>query len=322
MFLVCGEALFDVFAESGKVAADASSLGMEAVAGGSPFNVAIGLARLECESALLTGLADDLLGQRLRAILAREQVETGFLATIEEAATTLAMVGLDERGSPHYVFYNAQGADRQLTARHLPTLDERIHGIHVGSYSLVVSPTAETLETLVARESSRRLITLDPNVRLKIEPDLSRWRERLGVMAQHAHVIKVSEEDLVSLYEASPESVIRGWLDGPNCSLVVLTRGEQGVCAFTRGGDVIELPARRVEVVDTVGAGDTFQAALICWLEEHDCATPTGVASLGRESLETLLGFASRASALTCTRRGPDLPRRAELQGSEFGEEI
>ncbi|RKR06863.1 fructokinase [Kushneria sinocarnis] len=317
MFLVCGEALFDVFAESGRVAPDASSLGMEAVAGGSPFNVAIGLARLECESALLTGLADDLLGERLRAVLGREQVSTEFLATIDDAATTLAMVGLDERGSPHYVFYNARGADRQLTRQHLPALDERIRGIHVGSYSLVVSPTAETLEALVTGENERRLITLDPNVRLKIEPDLARWRERLAVMTRHAHMIKVSEEDLESLYDDAPEEVIRGWLAGPSCALVILTRGERGVCAFTRAGDTVELPARRVEVVDTVGAGDTFQAALICWLEEHERATPAGVAGLDRSAIEAMLDFASRASALTCTRRGPDLPRRGELDGPD-----
>ncbi len=235
MFLVCGEALFDFFSDEGQVAPEAASLSFTAVAGGSPMNVAIGLARLERQSAFFTGLAQDALGERLRAVLASESVNTDFMVEIPGSATTLAMVTLDENGSPRYVFYNQCGADRMLETSHLPAACEQVHAIHVGSYALAVSPTSETLETLVARERERCLISLDPNIRLKVEPDVSRWRERIDTFAAHAHLIKISDEDLAALYpEKAPEDVIRGWL-GERCPMVIMTRGGEGVTLFMAG---------------------------------------------------------------------------------------
>lgn len=312
MFLVCGEALFDFFADPKAADSDSSSLGFEAVAGGSPFNVAIGLKRLGRESALFTGLSTDFLGQRLARVLAREGVSGDYLVRLDDP-TTLAMVALDAEGSPQYAFYNERGADRGLTREHLPELDDRIRGIHIGSYALVVSPTAETIQALVERESERRLISLDPNIRLKIEPDLERWRERIETLAQVAHILKVSEEDLEALYgERTPEEVAAGWLSA-RCRLVIMTRGEKGVVAFSQAHGRAQLAACPVEMVDAVGAGDTFQAALLCWLDERGLASPAGVAELTAAQIEAMLKFASAAAALTCSRRGPDLPRRAEL---------
>ncbi|GAB2793490.1 carbohydrate kinase [Halomonas shantousis] len=312
MFLVCGEALFDFFAAPGAADGDASSLEFEAVAGGSPFNVAIGLRRLGCESALFAGLSTDFLGQRLARVLAREGVSRDYLVRLDDP-TTLAMVALDAGGSPQYAFYNERGADRRLTAAHLPQLAADIRGLHVGSYSLVVSPTAETLQALVEREAEHRLISLDPNVRLQIEPDGERWRERIEALARQAHLIKVSEEDLVTLYgEHHAEAVAQGWLS-ERCQLVIMTRGGQGVTAFSRTHGRLTQAACPVEMVDAVGAGDTFQAAMLCWLDEQRLATPSGIADLSASQIEAMLRFAGRAAALTCTRRGPDLPHREEL---------
>ncbi|WP_106477698.1 carbohydrate kinase family protein [Phytohalomonas tamaricis] len=312
MFLVCGEALFDFFADPKAADSDASSLGFDAVAGGSPFNVAIGLKRLGRESALFTGLSTDFLGQRLARVLAREGVSSDYLIRLDDP-TTLAMVALDPNGSPQYAFYNDRGADRGLALEHLPELNDSVRGIHIGSYSLVVSPTAETIQALVERESERRLISLDPNIRLQIEPDLARWRERIETLAQVAHIIKVSEEDLEALYsDRASEEVAQGWLS-ERCKIVIMTRGEQGVIVFTQAHGRSHVAACQVEMVDAVGAGDTFQAALLCWLDEHDLASPAGVAELTAAQIEAMLTFASAAAALTCSRRGPDLPRRDEL---------
>ncbi|MHB0775974.1 carbohydrate kinase family protein [Halomonas sp. WWR20] len=312
MFLVCGEALFDFFAESTAADSDASSLSFEAVAGGSPFNVAIGLRRLGRDSALFTGISHDFLGQRLVRVLAREAVNGDYLVHLD-APTTLAMVALDADGSPQYAFYNDRGADRGLTPDALPHLDDDVRGIHVGSYSLVVSPTAETLQALVERESQHRLISLDPNIRLQIEPDIARWRERIEAMARMAHIIKVSEEDLETLYGGhDAQTIAAGWLS-ERCALVIMTRGAKGVKAFSATHGHSTLDACPVEMIDAVGAGDTFQAAMLCWLDEHDLASPAGVAALSAPQIEAMLSFASAAAALTCSRRGPDLPRREEL---------
>ena len=312
MFLVCGEALFDFFSDEGQIAPDASSLSFTAVAGGSPMNVAIGLSRLERQSAFFTGLAGDALGERLRAVLASESVNTDFMTEIPGSATTLAMVTLDENGSPRYVFYNQCGADRMLEPTHLPASLETVHAIHVGSYALAVSPTSETLETLVARERDRCLISLDPNIRLKVEPDVARWRERIDTFAGHAHLIKISDEDLDALYpDRVPEEVIRGWLSD-RCPMVIMTRGGEGVTLFTKDGSESFSP-EAIRVTDTVGAGDSFMAALLAWLDEQKLATPEGPGQLTQDQRRDMVEFAMRAAAHTCQQRGPDLPRRHDI---------
>jgi fructokinase len=311
MFLVCGEALFDIFTrpDSG---GSLNRLGLDAVAGGSPFNVAIGLRRLGVEAAFFAGLSSDYLGRRLRAVLDQEQVKPDYLVDFD-APTTLAMVAVGADGSPTYSFRGEGCADRQLRLEHLPELDPAVRGIHVGSFSLVVQPIADTLLALVARESHRRLISLDPNVRLNPAPDIHRWRTQVAAFAEHAHLIKVSDEDLHLLYpDIEPQQIAEAWLR-KRSQLVVVTRGSQGASVFTRHQGTWSIPACRVETVDTVGAGDTFQAALLTFLSERALDTPDGLAALPRETLDLMLRFAAQAAALTCTRVGPDLPWRHQL---------
>jgi len=311
MYLVCGEALFDFFSQPGS-AGKSNTLGFQAIAGGSPFNVAVGLRRLGVDCAFFAGLSTDYLGRRLRTVLEEEGVRADYLVDFD-APTTLAMVAVGADGSPHYSFRGEGCADRQLRLGDLPQLSDEVRGIHVGSFSLVVQPIADTLLALVARESNQRLITLDPNVRLNPAPDITRWREQISAFAEHAHIIKVSDEDLTLLYpERSPEEIAQSWL-GKRCQLVVLTRGTQGASIFTRQYGSWSIPAQTVITADTVGAGDTFQAALITFLTERQLDSPASLPSLTRETLDEMLRFAVKAAALTCTRVGPDLPYRAQL---------
>ncbi|MET0947820.1 MAG: carbohydrate kinase [Pseudomonas sp.] len=311
MYLVCGEALFDFFSQPGS-AGKSNTLGFQAIAGGSPFNVAVGLRRLGVDSGFFAGLSTDYLGRRLRTVLEEEGVRADHLVDFD-APTTLAMVAVGADGSPHYSFRGEGCADRQLRLGDLPQLSDEVRGIHVGSFSLVVQPIADTLLALVARESNQRLITLDPNVRLNPAPDITRWREQISAFAEHAHIIKVSDEDLTLLYpERSPEEIAQSWL-GKRCQLVVLTRGTQGASIFTRQYGSWSIPAQTVITADTVGAGDTFQAALITFLTERQLDSPASLPSLTRETLDEMLRFAVKAAALTCTRVGPDLPYRAQL---------
>ncbi|MEE4573624.1 carbohydrate kinase [Pseudomonas alliivorans] len=312
MFLVCGEALFDIFTRADTGSA-LNKLGFDAIAGGSPFNVAIGLRRLGVESALLAGLSTDYLGSRLRAVLEDEQVGTEHLIEFN-APTTLAMVAVGADGSPTYSFRGEGCADRQLRLEHLPRLDDKVRGIHVGSFSLVVQPIADTLLALVARESGKRLISLDPNVRLNPAPDIGRWRSQIAAFAEHAHMIKVSDEDLHLLYpDRDPETIAKGWLNR-HTHLVIVTRGTQGASIFTREHGTWSIPAKSVVTVDTVGAGDTFQAALLTFLTEQQADTPKALSEITKEMLDQMLDFAASAAALTCTRVGPDLPYRDQLR--------
>lgn len=311
MYLVCGEALFDFFSEE-DASGRASRVNYKAIAGGSPFNVAVGLRRLGVDAGLFGGVSTDFLGRRLLQVLRDEGVSEQFLVEFA-APTTLSMVAVGSDGSPQYNFRGEGCADRLLESCHLPALGDDIRGLHIGSFSLVVQPVGDTLLSLVKRESGKRLISLDPNVRLNPQPDIQLWRARIAELVQHADMIKVSDEDLHLLYpEQSPESVLQGWLQH-RCQLVFLTRGGDGASVFSRQHGHWSQPAIKVVMADTVGAGDTFQAALIAWLTEHALDSVEGLQQLSREQIDNMLSFAIRAAAMTCGKTGPDLPYRNQL---------
>ena len=310
MYLVCGEALFDFFSQPDS--AQLNKIGYQAIAGGSPFNVAVGLRRLGVDAGFFAGISTDYLGKRLAAVLEKEGVRDDFLIPFD-APTTLSMVAVGADGSPQYSFRGEGCADRLLTADQLPDLDDSVRGLHVGSFSLVVQPVADALLALVRRESGKRLITFDPNVRLNPAPSIELWRSQVAKFAEHAHLIKVSDEDLHLLYpDIDAETVAKGWLKH-NCQLVIMTRGRKGATVFTRELGHWSVPAREVETADTVGAGDTFQAALITFLTERGLDTPASLPSLDRDTLTRMLDFAVAAAAITCTRVGPDLPYRDQV---------
>ena len=311
MFLICGEALYDLFVESETPA----GLRIDARIGGSPFNVAVGLARLGRPAALLTGVSTDALGDRLAAALEAEGVETRHLARMPNP-TTLAVVALGPEGEPRYTFYGEGAADRSLTTGNLPALPDAVSCLHFGSFSLVVDPTASTLLALAEGERGRRFISLDPNVRANVEPDLSRWRREIEQFARAADLVKLSEEDLGHLDPtADPDRLAGSWLEG-GARIVVLTRGAAGAVLWTPAQRV-EHPGIAVEVVDTVGAGDAFQAALLCRLDETGrlTAQPDESRPMSEREAGSLLAFACDAAARSCTRRGADFPRRGELPG-------
>ncbi len=306
MFVVCGEALWDLFSIEGE-----QGLTFDARIGGSPFNVAVGLARLGQPSALFTGLSTDRLGERLHDALAAEGVMTDLLVR-SHRPTTLSIVDVAPDGGPAYAFYGDGAADRAIDGIELPDLGSAVWGLHAGSYSLAVEPVGSALLTLFEREAGRRLLTLDPNVRLNVEPNVAHWRERVERFVRLAAVVKVSDEDLSLLYSnEEPIAVAEHWRD-LGASLVIVTRGADGTEALAAAGHVT-VPGRRVTVVDTVGAGDAFQAALIAALARQDLKTRASLDGLDLGTITRILDFAVAAAALTCTRRGADLPRMTDL---------
>jgi fructokinase len=307
MFVVCGEALMDVYMGG----STPTGMTLDARIGGSPLNVAQGLARLARPSAFLTSLSTDALGERLLASLRAEGVDTSLILR-NDAPSTLSVVSVDASGVPRYAFHGNGAADRQITHDTLPALPPATRVLQFGSYALAVEPVGSALRALAARERDRRLIAYDPNVRLNVEPDLAHWRAVVEQMVSIAHLVKVSDEDLGLLYPAeTPEQVAARWL-AQGAVLVAVTRGRHGASAWTRAAQA-DVPSPETKVIDTVGAGDTFQAALLTWLDEHGALTPEALSNLDAASLDTLLRFAARAAAITCSRRGADMPRRADL---------
>jgi fructokinase len=311
MFIVCGEALMDVFPAGDTP----TGVALDARIGGSPFNVAVGLARLAQPVAFLGSLSEGALGARLARALREEGVDLSCVEHVD-APTTLSLVGVDPRGVPDYAFYGAGGADRLLSTAALGALPQARRVIQLGSYAMVVEPVASTLHELVERERARGeagcVVAYDPNVRVNVEPDLDRWRSRLAWMLPRTHLLKISDEDLGLLFPGRPAHDFAAAALAEGVGLVVVTRGGEGASGFA-GSQVVESAPVRVEVVDTVGAGDTFQAALLAWLAEHDRLDAASIATMPPAAIADLLSFATQAAAITCSRRGADLPRRSEL---------
>ena len=307
MFVVCGEALMDVFV--GEVTP--VGLGLDARIGGSPLNVAQGLARLGLPVAFLAGLSTDAFGERLLASLRAEGVDTSLVVR-SDAPSTLSVVSVDAQGVPRYAFHGNGAADRQIAVDDLPTLPPQVRALQFGSYAMVVEPISDALRTLAALERNRRLVAYDLNVRLNVEPDVERWRTVVADMAAIAHLMKTSDEDLVLLYpEESPAEVAARWL-AQGASMVVVTRGGEGATAWSAAGTA-ECCSPKVQVADTVGAGDTFQAALLCWLDEQGLLDAASLGAMDPARMAAMLDFAAKAAAITCSRRGADMPRRSEL---------
>jgi fructokinase len=260
--------------------------------GGSPFNVAVGLARLAQPVAFVASISQDFLGERLIGMLTSEGVSTQSCLR-SAAPTTLSLVGLNGNGVPTYQFYGEGGADRQLTVEALTTIPLDARVFHIGSYATVAEPIASTLRDLVEREYKRGVITYDPNIRLNVVPDLTRWRAQFQWMLSRTHLLA-------------------NW-QRAGISLVVVTRGAKGAWAWCNQGHV-DVPATTSAVVDTVGAGDTFQAALLTWLAENGQLGIPELAAIETEQLHSALSFAARAAAITCSRRGADLPWLSELR--------
>ena len=307
MYLICGEALFDVFLEDGD---NPRRLRLDAHAGGSPFNVAVGVARLGGKSALLTGMSTDMLGTRLAKILEQESVSMDYLVR-SGRRTTLSFVSLDATGQAQYVFYGLGSADCNVSRDELPVIGKEIVGLHFGSYSLVVQPVATAFAALSAGADGR-FVSVDPNVRPTVEPDLDIWRATVADYAKRADLMKISAEDMAFLYPGvAHANKAADWIDA-GVKLVVVTDGGNDVAAWTAKGLAVRLRPPVGDVVDTVGAGDSFQSALLARLAKM--GNPKSVvASLDAERLDDLLNYALKAAAITCSRRGADLPRAHEL---------
>ncbi|WAC71326.1 carbohydrate kinase [Roseateles sp. SL47] len=310
MIVVSGEALMDVF-DQGRTGTGHT---LDARMGGSPLNVAIGLARLGQPVRFFGGVSRGFLGERLMSAMNQEGVDT-CLVQRTEAPTTLSLVGVRPSGVPDYAFYSHGAAESQLPLSALEAIETAIpsaQAYHFGSYAMVIEPAGSTLRALVVREHGRSVIAYDPNVRTNVEPDLARWREVIDWMAPLTHLFKASEEDLALLYpDVALADLAAAWLEA-GASLVVITRGAVGAEAWSAAGHVRAEPIR-VEVVDTVGAGDTFQAMLLAALNEQGLLTPDAIRGLTRAQMAYILRLASRAAAVTCSRRGADLPRRLEV---------
>jgi fructokinase len=306
--LVCGEALVDLVPSE----VDGQTRYV-AIPGGSPLNVAVGLARLGVPTGFLGKLSTDAYGETLCGHLSASGVDTRFVVR-SPRPTTVARVKVSPGAEPEYVFEIDGTADRFLVAEDLPeTLPAGIDAVHFGSYSMALDPTGKTLTGLMEREHRQRAITFDPNVRPALIPRPTSYRAAFARWCSIAHVVKLSEGDFAYLCpDESPDEAANRWLK-TGSRLVVLTRGERGATAYARGFRV-DVPGETTTVQDTVGAGDAFMAGLLATLFDLDRLTLPTMDLLTQSETERALRFAAKVAAITCARRGADPPSRTDLQ--------
>ncbi|UXY26883.1 carbohydrate kinase family protein [Streptomyces sp. HUAS TT20] len=300
MIVVAGEALIDLVPQGTGALAD-----LKPALGGGPYNTAVALGRLGSPTAFCSRTSCDPFGEALLDGLRRAGVDVSRVQRGTEP-TTLAVATVDGNGSAAYSFYVEGTADRRFTAP--AELPAAARAVSFGTCSLVLEPGASAYEELMRTAAGQGLFTaLDPNIRAGLIPDADAYRARFRSWLPSVTLLKVSEEDAQWL-GGTP----REWLAaGP--SAVVITRGGDGLTAFTRDGAEYSVPGEKVAVVDTIGAGDTVNAALLHGLSAQDALSAEALAGLGADGWTRLLRFAARAAAVTCSRAGAEPPFAAEL---------
>lgn len=309
MLTVIGEALVDVV----RPHADTP----RTLPGGSPLNVAVGLARLGHPVRFIGRHGQDEHGQLVREHLEGAGVEIPVPA--DERPTPVAEATLREDGAAEYDFTLDWNLD--AVADQLPQLLTAAEVLHVGSIGAMLDPGAQTVLDAVRTAAPHALISYDPNCRPTIVPDASEARARAEAVVEHADVVKASDEDLLWLYpHRTVEQTAAAWLEaGPG--LVVVTRGALGSWALTRATapDGVSVPARTTEVADTVGAGDALMAGLLSALADRGVTGREAAERLGeldREDLQSILERAAAAAAITVSRPGANPPTREELDAA------
>lgn len=312
MITVAGEALFDVFPRP--AGPDPTQMVLDAVTGGSPFNVACGLGRLGHAPVFLGGLAEGPLGDRQAQILAEAGVQ-GSAVLRKPNLAPLMLITLADDGQPTYNYYGQSTADVALSEADLAALPGMPEILHLGSYSLVVEPIADTLAMLVERLPQSSLLALDPNARPMIEPDPAVWQRRLMPLYTRANIIKLSDEDIAFLAPDQTPHAYAKDLHATTKAPVFLTLGEGGVTVFAQGQSS-QVAAPQTEVIDTVGAGDSFQTTLLAWASKPHNRQALQSRSASLAACVEVAEVAVAVAALICSQKGPVMPDAQTLEAA------
>jgi fructokinase len=292
---VAGEALMDLIPVSGGDRVP--------MVGGGPANTAKAVARLGYKTYFIGGISSDGYGKAIDVELSSSGVDLSLVYRGDES-TALAIATIDANGLAKYDFELEGTASFAFDASWLPSGEPDV--IHVGSVATLLEPGASALLSWVSTKSAP--IIFDPNVRPSIQGEKRLYRAAVERWIEVATVVKLSEDDLNFLYGDRGDSALTSWLDR-GVSIVVVTRAEKGLKAYSKG-NVVEVPAVTVELVDGVGAGDTIGAVLVEGVLIH------GVENLVGETLKSVLSRAAKAAAITCSRAGANPPTWEDLEFS------
>lgn len=301
MILCAGESLIDMVPEAGHY---------RPLAGGAVYNTAIALGRLGVPTGYFWPISRDSFGEQLLRPLAEANVDTAFCPR-SDRLTTLAFVTLTG-GEARYSFYDEGSAGRMLAPEDLPQDNAGISALFIGGISLVPDPCGGSIETLVERLDPQVPVMLDPNIRPFFIQDAASYRARLERLFARADIVKLSGDDLDWLMPGATFAEAAASILAKGAKLVLQTGGEKGATAHWQG-EPLNAPATRVEVADTIGAGDTFNAGVLAALHQAGALTRNGIAKLDADTLLAALILGTRAAAITVSRPGANPPWRQEL---------
>lgn len=277
--------------------------------GGSPLNVAVGLARLGHPTAILARISADPFGQLLREHARTNGIDLSAAPAAREP-TTLAVVSLDTAGQPRYDFYRDGTADWQWTPTELARLPSDTAILHFGSLASWLQPGCRHITALVAQLGDSALISYDPNIRPALLGAAENARPRIERCVALAHVVKASDEDIRWLYpDHTTEAVATRW-HSFGAQLVVITHAAHGATAYRPDRPALHRPSPATRVIDTIGAGDAFTAGLLSGLVNADRRPAT----IDDPTLSDVLDQATLVAALTCERAGADPPHIADVR--------
>jgi fructokinase len=307
MILACGESLIDFLPRTDAEGATV----YRPYGGGSVFNVAIALGRLGAPTGFFSGLSTDFFGAMLKQGLLDSHVDVGF-CKISDRPTTLAFVSLTD-GQARYAFFDEGSAGRMLTEADLPALPLTVSALHFGSISLTAEPCGTAYETFMQNESPLRVISLDPNIRPSQIKNRDGYLARIRRLVAMADIVKLSQDDLDWIEPGAKfEDFAADWLD-LGASLIILTRGAEGATAISKRRSIF-VKGVRVNVADTIGAGDTFSAGVLARLHATGKLDKKRILSLDGDDVTDTLAYAARAAAITASRPGADPPWLREME--------
>ena len=308
MILCCGEALIDMIPET----TSSGSKGFVPHPGGAIYNTAIALGRLDTPAGMLTVLSNDIFGKQLCQGLEASNVNIDHVI-FSDRPTTLAFVQLID-GQASYSFYDENSAGRMLAPSELPLLSKNVNALYCGGISLACEPCSEAYVTLLEQEGKSRVVMFDPNIRTNFVDDTDLYGARIMKIMSLADIIKVSDEDLDWIIKGpgSSEQKAKSILDH-GASLVILTQGSFGATAYLKAGMTVHVPAEKADVIDTVGAGDTFNAGVLSKLSELGFLQKASLPRISANAVEQALQFGASVAGVTVSRAGANPPWAAEL---------
>jgi fructokinase len=306
MLLSCGDALVDFLPVKSVDGRDAAV----PVAGGSCLNIAIGMARLGAPAGFVGGISTDLFGRMIADHALASQVDLRY-ATRSDHQTTLAFVRT-VAGEPQYAFYDEATASKNWIYRHNSIHFGEVEAIHVGSTTLTDEKGAAQALAMVEDARGSVTISFDPNCRPNLVRDKARYVDQMDAFAAAADIVRMSDVDFEFLYGGGDYEERAKALVAAGTSLVVVTYGIKGARAWHRATGPVKVEAPTIDVVDTIGAGDSFQAALLFALRAIGRIESGALAQLNAGELDRALSFAAACAAFTCSRAGADPPRHSD----------